>query len=144
MRLLLGILLATALFVSAVVLADPTQYRVETTDGKTFVVRDHLGRRHTFRAQRTCSEVRNGHTIMFELGGPNFTCVSASFRDVITGRTCSVWCVQAGGSSVAHLRRHDTDEEDHSRSTSLLDLDSPDAGTDSTSDSSFGLPRLGH
>jgi hypothetical protein len=129
-------LAVVSLLLAAAVWADPTQYTLESANGKTFTVRDHLGRSHAFKGKRPCPGVRSGHKVVFERGGPNVTCISAQLRDLVTNATCSVWCVNPSavkltpppkGSATDARTRDD-------RKTDLLDLTAPDAGTPSRRD----------
>lgn len=128
-----------ALTVAAAVWADPSQYTLESANGKTFVVRDHLGRPRTFKAKRTCLGIRSSHKVMFDRGGPNVTCISAEIRDLVTNATCPVWCMRPPQSKLA-VKIHAGASRQPGRETNLLDLSRPpehaDAGTRE-------LPHLG-
>lgn len=131
MRLPFKALAVLSLLFAAAVWADPTQYTLESANGKTFTVRDHLGRSHAFKAKRPCPGVRSGHRVIFERGGPNVTCLSAQLRDLVTNATCSVWCVNPAAVKLQATPRGSQGDERQrdDRKTDLLDLTAPDAGT---------------
>jgi hypothetical protein len=113
---------------SAAALADPTQYTLESANGKTYVVRDHRGRPHTYRGKRPCPGIRSGHKVVFDRGGPNVTCISAKLRDLVTNATCSVWCVNPSEPKLLP-RPPERSATPGERKTDLLDLTREDAGT---------------
>jgi hypothetical protein len=113
---------------STAALADPTQYKLESANGKTFVVKDHLGRPRTFTAKRTCQGFRSSHPVRFERGGPNVTCISAEIRDLVTNATCSVWCVRPKDSKLSIKPRAQDSRSRREAPTNLLELSRPKVG----------------
>lgn len=132
MRTRIGPFVAAALLGATALWADPTPYTLESANGRTFTVRDHLGRPHTFRGKRPCPGVRSGHKVVFDRGGPNVTCLSAQLRDLVTNATCSVWCVNPSEPRMVPApppgKKGDARTADD-RKTDLLELMTPDAGT---------------
>lgn len=136
MRALVKSVSWSALLMAMAVWADPTHYTLESANGKTFVVRDHLGRPRTFKAQRTCQGIRSTHKVMFERGGPNVTCVSAQLRDLVTNATCPVWCIRPSENKLA-VKVEAGVSDKPVRDTDLLDLSTHADGGVRT------LPHLG-